>query len=122
MAAVGRDVINRKIRPAVFAGHEEVAPIIGLHRLVRGKRRGGVGQVRAHQRMLGVGGIDHLDALESGSTVRSIVGAVTAVRRSILGKCSFKLSLGLLAHEFQIAVVGAFGIAAETFLHRRLAL
>src|ERR671936_2212252 len=72
--------------------------------------------------MLGVGGIDHLDALESGSTVRSIVGAVTAVRRSILGICSLKLSLGLLAHEFQIAVVGALGIAAETFFHRRLAL
>ena len=72
--------------------------------------------------MLGVGGIDHLNALESGSTVRSIVGAVTAVRRSILGKCSLKLSLGLLAHEFQIAVVGALGIAAETFFHRRLAL
>ena len=43
VAAVGRDVINREIRPTVLAGHEEVAPIIGLHRLVRGKRRGGVG-------------------------------------------------------------------------------
>jgi hypothetical protein len=74
--------------------------------------------------MLGVGGIDHLDALESGSTVGSIVGAVTAVRRAILGKCSLKLILGLLAHEFQIAVVGACGVAgsAETFFLRCLAL
>ena len=43
VAAVGRDVINREIRPTVLAGHEEVAPIIGLHRLVRVKCRGGVG-------------------------------------------------------------------------------
>src|SRR5215472_10839148 len=73
--------------------------------------------------MLGVGGIDHLDALASGgTTVVSIVGAVTAVRRSILGIGSLIRVLGLFAHEFQIAVVGGFGIAAETFLLRRLAL
>jgi len=72
--------------------------------------------------MLGVGGIDHLDALESGSTVRSIVGAVAAVRRAILGKCSLKLSLGLLTYEFQIAVEGALRIAAETFFDGCLSL
>src|ERR1700730_9116446 len=72
--------------------------------------------------MLGVGGIDHLDALESGSTVRSIVGAHIVVCRSILGIGSLIRVLGLLAHEFQIAVVGGLRIAAETFLLRRLAL
>src|SRR5215471_17337360 len=72
--------------------------------------------------MLGVGGIDHLDALASGRTVISIVGAHIVVRRSILGIGSLIRVLGLLAHEFQIAVVGGFGIAAETFLLRRLAL
>src|SRR5262252_10199039 len=73
--------------------------------------------------MLGVGDIDHLDALASGgTTVVSIVGAVTAVRRSILGIGSLIRVLGLFAHEFQIAVEGGFGIAAETFLLRRLAL
>src|SRR5215472_12505725 len=73
--------------------------------------------------MLGVRGIDHLDALASGeTTVVSIVGAVIFVRRSILGIGSLIRVLGLLAHEFQIAVVGGFGIAAKTFLHRRLAL
>src|SRR5207249_1144700 len=101
------------------------ASLIGVHRLVRGARRGSVVQVRAHPRMLGVGGIDHRDAevlLQRSNTVRSIVGAVTGVRRSILRKCSFKLTLGLLAHEFQIAVVGAFGIAAETLLSCGLTL
>src|SRR5215470_757154 len=73
--------------------------------------------------MPGVGGIDHLDALASGKTsVRSIVTAHIVVRRSILGIGSLKRVLGLLTHEFQIAVVGGFGIAAETFFHRRLAL
>src|SRR5262249_7014293 len=73
--------------------------------------------------MLRVGGIDHLDALASGKTsVRSIVTAHIVVRRSILGIGSLKRVLGLLAHEFQIAVVGGFGIAAETFLLRCLAL
>src|SRR6185437_6452781 len=73
--------------------------------------------------MLRVGGIDHLDALASGSTtVRSIVGAHVVVRRSILGISSLIRVLGLLAHDLQIAVVGGFGIAAETFLLRRLAL
>src|SRR5436190_12377685 len=73
--------------------------------------------------MLGVGGIDHLDALASGgTTVGSIVGAVIFVRRSILGIGSLIRVLGLFAHDFQIAVVGGFGIAAETFLLRRLAL
>src|SRR5579864_1220687 len=73
--------------------------------------------------MLGVGGIDHLDALAGGgTTVVSIVGAVTAVCRSILGIGSLIRVLGLFAHEFQIAVVGGFGIAAETFLLGRLAL
>src|SRR5215469_18678772 len=73
--------------------------------------------------MLGVRGIDHLDALASGgTTVVSIVGAVIFVRRSILGIGSLIRVLGLFAHEFQIAVVGGFGIAAETFLLRRLAL
>src|SRR6185437_6821304 len=73
--------------------------------------------------MLRVGGIDHLDALASGSTtVRSIVGAHVVVRRSILGIGSLVRVLGLLAHELQIAVVGGFGIAAETFLLRCLAL
>jgi len=43
VAAVARNVINGKVRPPVLGGHEEVAPIIGLHRLVRGKRRGSVG-------------------------------------------------------------------------------
>src|SRR5205814_9677129 len=81
-----------------------------------------VAQVCAHYRMLRIGAIDDLNALESSSTVRSIVGAVTEVRGAILGICSLKVSLGLLAHQFQIAVVGGFGIAAETFLLRRLAL
>src|SRR5262245_1220873 len=73
--------------------------------------------------MLGVGGIDHLDALASGgTTVGSIVGAVTAVRRSILGIGSIIQVLGLLTHKLQIAVVGAFRVAAETFLLRRLTL
>src|SRR5215471_11406104 len=72
--------------------------------------------------MLGVGGIDHLDALASGRTVISIVGAHVVVRRSILGIGSLIRVLRLLAHEFQIAVVGGYGIAAETFLLRRLAL
>src|SRR6476646_7263708 len=70
-----------------------------------------------------VRGIDHLDALASGkTTVRSIVGAHVVVRRSILGIGPLIRVLGLLANEVQIAVVGGFGIAAETFLHRRLAL
>src|SRR5215469_7221383 len=72
--------------------------------------------------MLGVGGIDHLDALASGRTVVSIVGAHIVVRRSILGIGSLIRPLGLFAHEFQIAVVGGFRIAAETFLLRGLAL
>src|SRR5262245_60421759 len=61
VAAVG-NVINGKVRPIVFGGHEEVAPLIGLHSLVRIARRGSVVQVRAHPRMLGGGGIDHPDA------------------------------------------------------------
>jgi hypothetical protein len=52
-------------------------------------------------------------------TVRSKVGAVIGIRRSILGKCSLTSEL---PHELQIAVEGGFGIAAETFLRRRLAL
>src|SRR5215469_9853788 len=73
--------------------------------------------------MLGVGGIDHLDALASGdTTVVSIVRAHVVVRRSILGIGSLIRVLRLFAHEFQIAVVGGLGIATETFLLRRLAL
>src|SRR5690242_10531467 len=93
-----------------------------MHRLVRVKRRGAVGQVCGHYRMLGIRGIDHLDTLAGGRTVISIVGAHVVVRRSILGKGSLIRVLGLLAYELQIAVVGGFGIAAETFLLRRLAL
>ena len=123
--AAVRSVVNGKVWPIVLGDHEKVASFIGIHSLVRGARRGSVVQVRAHPRMLGVGGIDHRDAevlLQRSNTVRSIVGAVTVVRRSILRKCSFKLTLGLLAHEFQIAVVGALGIAAEALLLRGLAL
>src|SRR5947208_17097520 len=88
-----------------------------------GKRRGGVGQLSDDLRMLGVGGIDHLDALASGrTTISSIVGAHVVVRRSVLGIGSLIRVLGLLTHELQIAVVGSLGVAAETFLHRRLAL
>ena len=119
--AVG-NVINRKILPTVLPGDEEASVSIGRHCLVWVKSRGGVGQVRGHLRMRGVGGIDHLDALASGSTVRSVVGAHIVVRRSILGIGSLIRVLRLLAHEFQIAVVGGFGIAAETFLPRRFAL
>src|SRR6476620_1279973 len=73
--------------------------------------------------MLRVGGIDHLDALASGkTTVRSIVGAHVVPRRSILRIGALIGVLGLLAHELQIAVVGALGIATEAFLHRRLTL
>jgi hypothetical protein len=71
---------------------------------------------------VGVGGIDHRDAvvlLQRRIMVRSIVSAVSGVRRSILRICSLT---SVLAHEFQIAVVGPFGIAAEAFLRRRLAL
>src|SRR5262245_35621964 len=98
---------------------------MGHHSLVRGARRGSVVQVRGHPRMPGVGGIDHPDAevlLLRSNIVRSIVGTVTGVRRSILRICSFKSTLGLLAHEFQIAVVAEFGIAAETLFLRGLAL
>src|SRR6478752_3277106 len=70
-----------------------------------------------------VGDIDHLDALASGkSTVRSIVGAHVVVRRPILRIRSLIRALRLLAYQLQIAVVGGFGIAAEPFLLRRLAL
>ena len=47
VAAVGRGVINRKIRPSVLADHEKIAPIIVLRSFVRGKRRGTVVQIRA---------------------------------------------------------------------------
>src|SRR6266478_838123 len=122
VAAVGRSVINRKIRPVVLADHEEVAPSIGLQRLVRGKRRGSVVQVRARLWVLRVRGIDHRHAevlLQRSNTVRSKVCAVTGVRRSILRKCSLT---SVLAHEFQIAVVAEFGIAAETLLSCGLTL
>src|SRR5689334_12313305 len=73
--------------------------------------------------MLRVGSIDYLDALPSGSTtVRPVVGAHVVVRRSILRIGPLIRVLGLLAHEFQIAVVGALRIAAHAFLQRRLAL
>src|SRR6202041_2369229 len=109
--------------PSGLAGHEEARVSIGAQRLVWGKRRRAVGQVCAHHRMPGIGDIDRLDALACfRTTVRSIVGAHVEVRRSILGIGSLIRVLVLLAHEFQIAVVGGFGIAAETFLPRGLAL
>src|SRR5262245_4549624 len=98
---------------------------MGLDSLVWGARRRSVVQVRGHPGMPRVGGIDHPDAemlLQRSNIVRSIVGAVTGVRRSILRICSFKRTLGLLAHEFQIAVVAEFGITAETLFLRGLAL
>src|SRR5438874_6490609 len=119
MAAVGGNVVNGKVRPTVLCDHEEVAAIIGLHSLVRGECRGSVVQVRARLWMLGVGGIDHRDAevlLQRSNMVRCIVGAVTGVRRSILRKCSLT---SVPAHEFKIAVVAEFGIAAETLLSCR---
>jgi len=48
--------------------------------------------------------------LQRSNVVRSIVGAVTEERRSILRKCSLAL---VLAHEFQIAVEAEFGIAVN---------
>src|SRR6516225_8306241 len=58
VAAVGGNVINGKVCPIVLAGHEEVAPVIGLQRLVRGKRRGSVVQVRDRQWMSRVRGTE----------------------------------------------------------------
>ena len=72
--------------------------------------------------MPGVRGIHDDDAvvlLQRSYVVRSIVGAVTEERRSILRICSLAL---VLAHEFQIAVVAEFGIAGKTFLRRGLPL
>src|SRR5262249_55407539 len=122
VAAVGRDVINRKIRPSELAYSEEAALSVHLRSFVRGKRRSRVVQVRAYLRVLRVRGIDHRHAvvlLQRSNTVRSKVCALTVVRRSILRIIS--LTLGL-PNEFQIAVVGPFGIAAGAFLRRRLAL
>lgn len=120
--ATVRGVIHGKPWPVVLGGHEEVAPLIGLQILMRVQRRGSVVQIRGRMRMLRIGSIDHRDAgmaLQGGILVRSIVGAVTVVRRSILRIGSLA---SVLAHELEIAVVGAFGIAAETFFRRRLAL
>ena len=74
--------------------------------------------------MPGVGDIQHHDAgvLLQRIIFRCIIDAVIGVRRPILRKCSFKSTLGLLAHEFQIAVVAEFGIAAEALFLRGLAL
>jgi hypothetical protein len=121
VTAVG-NVVNRKILPTVLPRHEDASLGIGRHRLVWVKRGGSVGQVRGHHRMLGVGDIDHLDALARGRTVIPIVGAHVVVRRSILGIGSLIRVLGLLADEFEIAVVGALGVATETLLLCRLAL
>src|SRR5262249_40987385 len=122
VAAVGRDIINRKIWPGELADREEAALSVYLRSFVRGKRRGSVVQVRARLWVLRVRGIDHRHAevlLLRSNTVRSNVCAVTGVRRSILRIISLTL---VLPNEFQIAVVSPFGIAAETFLRRRLAL
>ena len=122
VATVGRDVINRKTRPIVLADHEEAALSVHLRSFVRGKRRGRVAQVRARHWVLWVRRIDHRQAgvlLQRSNSVRSIVGAGTVVRRSILGIISLTLEL---PNELQIAVIGPFGIAAGTLLRRRLAL
>src|SRR5262249_55654093 len=122
VATVGRDVINRKIRPTDLADHEEAALSVHLRSFVRGKRRGRVGQVRARLWVLWVRGIDHRQAgvlLQRSNSVRSIVGAGTVVRWSILGIISLTLEL---PNQLQIHVVGPLGIAAGTLLRRRLAL
>src|SRR5439155_15612517 len=111
-----------KIGPSCLAGHEEAALSVHLRSFVRGKCRGSVVQVRRRHWMRRVGGIDHRHAevlLQRSDTVRSKVCAVTVVRRSILRIISLTL---VLPNEFQIAVVGPFGIAAEPFLRRRMAL
>ncbi len=121
VAAVG-NVINREILPTVLPGYEDALLGIRRDRLVRVQCCGCIGQVCGHLRMCGVGGIDHLDPLASVGTVRPIVGAHVVVSGSILGIGSLIRVLGLLTHEFEIAVVAEFGIAAEAFLLRRLAL
>ena len=116
MAAVGGQVINGKARPVAFGRPRGAcAASFDLQRLVRVQHRGSVVQVRGRPWMPGVRGIHHHDTgvLLQRIIIRCIVGAVIEVRRPILRTRSFTLEL---AHEFQIAVVAAFGIAALTFL------
>src|SRR5438067_1447413 len=64
--------------------------------------------------MTGVRGIHHRDAvvlLRRSIVVGCVVGAAASVRRPVLRICSLSC---VLPHELQVAVVGAFGIAAET--------
>src|SRR5262245_38703392 len=71
--------------------------------------------------MRGVRDIDHHDAgvLLQGIIFRSHVGAVIKVRWSVLRKGSLTSEL---AHELQIAIVAALGIAALAFPRGGLAL
>jgi len=71
--------------------------------------------------MRGVRGIYHYDTavLLQRIIIRIIVGAVFEVRWPALRFCAFTLEL---AHEFQIAVIAVFGIAAETLFRRGLTL
>ena len=110
------DAVNGKPRAVELGHHQEVALGIGLHSLVRGQRRRSVVQVGGHPWMRGVGGIHHRDAvmlLQRSIVVGSVVGAVAGVRRPILRICPLAC---VLAHELQVAVVGAFGIAVEEAL------
>jgi hypothetical protein len=105
VAAVGRDVINSEIRPSKLTYRQEAALCTHLWSLMRGKRRGSVVQERARSGMLRVRSVDHRQAgvlLQISNPVRSVVGAVTEVRRPILRIISLTL---VLPDEFQIAVV-----------------
>jgi len=120
VGAVGGQVINDKPRPVVLAAREELARHVRLQRLVR-VQHDGVVQVRGRPWMRGVRGIYHHDTAVLLQRIinRIVVGAVIQVRRSPLRFRSLTLEL---SHEFQIAVVAAFGIAAKTLVRCGLTL
>jgi hypothetical protein len=120
VAAVAGHVINGKPWPVVLAAREKFAPVVQLHRLVRVEHCRRV-KVRAYPWMRGVRDIEDDGAamLLQRIVGRRVVG--TMVRP---GECTlrFRSLTPELAHEFEVAVVAFFRIAAEAFLSGRLTL
>src|SRR5262249_716218 len=88
---------------------------------MRVQRSRSVVQICGRPWILGVRDVYHHDAgvLLQRIIFRCIVGAVIKERRSVLRKGSLTSEL---AHELQVAVVAAFGIAALAFPRRGLTL